>query len=480
MKRPDTRNTPPKDADTFLLGMRSAIERYQMFANGDHVVVAVSGGADSTALLHGLLELAPQWDLRLTVAHLNHGLRGAEAQQEADFVETLAKKNGVPCISEVRDVKTTRQESGECLQEAARSVRYDFLHDVMKRCKAQKLALGHTMDDQAETVLIRLLRGASTLGLGGIPPVGHSGIVRPLINVRRTDIEHFLQERGIEFVPDNSVDEQHYVRNKIRHELLPMLVGQYNPRITETLCSTAELARSDEAILQEQTALATDKALRVKGDCVHIPISLFKRFPLLAGRIMRRAFELQTGSCRGLTSAHTHAAVSLIDCRGSDKQVPLPGDITVRLEYDELVMCAATAPSAFHIQCDQLPVDISLPESNTRVRIHTLARKDIDELKPTGIGDTVHLAAESVSLPIIIRSWKPGDRMRPFGFNGEKKIKAVFADEKVPVRLRGRIPIIESDGRIVSLGTLRISEDCRIGLGCQAVLAVTINNVDAG
>jgi len=478
-KNPGNQKNPPQDSSALLADMRATIERYQMFTPGDRVVVAVSGGADSVALLHGLHEIAPQWKLRLTVAHLNHGLRGAAAQSESNFVESLARKLDLPCICELRDVNIDKQASGECLQEAARTVRYRFLNDVLARCGAQKLALGHTMDDQAETVLMRLLRGASTRGLGGIPPLRSGGIVRPLINSRRTAIELYLQKRGIAFIPDTSSDEQQYLRNKIRHELLPLLSRQYNPRVTEALSNTAERARSDEALLREQTENVTGEALRIEDGCMHIPVHLFKRYPLLAGHIIRRAFEIQHGSCRGLTSTHTDAVLSLVDCRGSSKQIPLPGGLIALHEYDELVICAAPAPSPFHITCNQLPVDIQLPHSNTRVQIRTHARTDINVLKRTDITDTVHLAADSIHLPIIIRSWKPGDRIRPFGLNVEKKIKAVFAEEKIPVRLRGCIPLIESDGQVVSLGTLRMSESCRVGPDCQKIITVTISKTDS-
>ncbi len=458
--------------------MRNTIERYMMFAAGDHVVVAVSGGADSIALLHALYEIKDELELRLTVAHLNHGLRGEAAQRESDFVQKIAHTLAVPCICELRDVRADKHTTGECLQEAARTVRYCFFTDVLERCHAQKLALGHTMDDQAETVLIRLLRGASTRGLGGIPPVRSGTIVRPLINVRRSSIEHFLQERGIAFVPDTSADEPQYLRNKIRHELLPLLTRQYNPRVVEALCTTAALARDDEELLQEAAARVADEALLPGDGCVRIPISLLKGHPRLAGRIVRRALELLCGSCRGLTSVHADAVLSLCGCQGSNKKISIPGGIIVRREYNELVMGPACSPAAFHILVDQLPADILLPQSNARVRIQKLARNDVAALQRTAASDTVHLAAESMSLPIVIRSWKPGDRIHPFGFNAEKKVKAVFAEEKIPVRLRECIPLIESGGRIVSVGTLRMAEHCRVTPSCREVIAVTVTGTD--
>ena len=476
MQKPD--NSPHSQRDPALLTvMRSTIERYRMFAPGDHVVVAVSGGADSVALLSALCELAPEMKLSLTVAHLNHGLRAEAAQKEAAFVKNLAHKLAVPYIYERRDVRTEKLASGECLQEAARTVRYRFFSDVLANCHAQKLALGHSMDDQAETVLIRLLRGASTRGLGGIPPVRSGGIVRPLINVRRASIECFLQERGINFVPDTSCDEPQYLRNTIRHELLPLLARQYNPRVVEALCTTAALARDDEALLQDATALA-DEALKLKDDSVHIPVSLLENHPHLSGRIIRRALELLNGTCRGLTSLHTDAILTLLDSRGSSKKISIAGGLVVQREYSELVMSPEHNRASFHLQVDTLPADVQLPHINARVHIRTLTIAADTALQRTDGSDTVHLAADSISLPLVIRSWKPGDRIQPFGFNAKKKVKTIFAEKKIPVRLRMSIPLIESGGRIISIGTLRIAEHCRVTPPCRKVIAVTITDAD--
>ena len=175
---------------------------------------------------------------------------------------------------------------------------------------------------------------------------------------------------------------------------------------------------------------------------------------------------------------HADAVLSLCGCQGSNKKISIPGGLVVQREYNELVMGPACSPAAFHILVDQLPADILLPQSNARVRIQKLARNDVAGLQRKAASDTVHLAAESISLPIIIRSWKPGDRIQPFGFNAEKKVKAVFADEKIPVRLRACIPLIESGGRIVSVGTLRMAEHCRVTPACREVIAVTITAID--
>jgi tRNA(Ile)-lysidine synthase len=297
--------------------------------------------------------------------------------------------------------------------------------------------------------------------------------------VRRSSIEYFLHKRDIAFVPDTSADEPQYLRNTIRHELLPLLARQYNPRVVEALCTTADLARDDEELLRDATAHAADAALKLENYSVRIPISLLERHPLLGGRIVRRALELLRGSCRSLTYAHTNAVLALVGCHGSDKMITIPGGLVVRREYNALVMCPPHIPTAFHVQVDQLPVDIRLPQINARVQIRKLPFTEEAVLLHPAISDTVYLAVDSLRLPITIRSWNPGDRIHPFGFKTGKKVKAVFAEKKIPVRLRGNIPLIESEGRIVSVGTLRMAEHCRVTPPCREVIAVTITNTNA-
>lgn len=473
-KAPDKRPLLP-DHDPFLNAVCSTIRAHAMIAPGDHVVAAVSGGADSVALLYALCALKDQLQARLTVAHLNHGLRGEDARREAVFVETLARDLGLPCVCEVRDVRAEKSLEGVCLQEAARSVRYRFFDDVLTRCSADRLALGHTMDDQAETVLMRLLRGTSTRGLGGIPPVRGTAIIRPLIHTRRSDIEQFLRRRGLSFVQDTSAREQHYLRNRIRHELMPLLSRQYNPRIVEALCTTAALARDDEALLQKAAAEAADGYTEESGGTLRLPVRLLSENPRAAGRIVRRAFERLHGSCRGLSSAHVRNVTALCGCEGSDAQVPLPGGIIVRREYDSLLMSTVCRPAEpFSLTVDRLPADIVIPPGDVRVTMCRVPDACMIGTCRQQAANTLHLAAESISMPLTIRSWRPGDRMRPLGFHAEKKIKALFAEKKVPVRLRARIPLIESGDMIACVGALRIAEHCRVTPGSSAVIAVTV------
>ena len=219
------------------------IQRHAMFHAGQAAGVAVSGGADSVCLLHVLLELGPRWDLRLRVLHLNHNLRGEESRADAGFVMALANRLGLPATVGEADFSAAPGN----LEEAAREARLNFFRERMAAGEVDSVALGHTRSDQAETVLFRFLRGAGSAGLAGIRPVTADGIVRPLLAVDRAEVEGFLRERGIAWREDSSNADPRFARNRIRRQLLPQLIRDWNPALAETLAQTADWARAEEA-----------------------------------------------------------------------------------------------------------------------------------------------------------------------------------------------------------------------------------------
>jgi tRNA(Ile)-lysidine synthase len=232
-----------------VLAVRKTIQKYDMLQLGDRVVVGVSGGADSVALLHALWELRGDFHLSLMVAHLDHGLR-PEGEKEANFVRKLAGKLGAPFHCRKADVGSYQKEKGLTVQEAAREVRYTYFSEVAKKNRASKIALGHTADDQAESIIMRILRGSGTRGLSGIPPVRNGLYIRPLIEVWREEIESFLKGKRILYLTDPSNKSLHYLRNRVRHELLPVL-RQYNPRVRQVLVQMADLFRAEEEFWQK-------------------------------------------------------------------------------------------------------------------------------------------------------------------------------------------------------------------------------------
>jgi tRNA(Ile)-lysidine synthase len=228
------------------------IHRHSLLKAGDRVAAAVSGGADSTALLRLLLELRGDLGIVLSVAHFHHGIRGAEADADAGFVASLAKSHDLELHSGSGDAPAHARARQASLETAARELRYQFFAGLLKTGAADKIATGHTLDDQAETVLMKSLRGAGTRGLAGIYPALHSGMVRPLLGVRRSEVEEYLRDLGQDWREDSTNRDRQHLRNRVRHELVPLLERDFNPEVTRVLAESAEVARAEEDFWQRE------------------------------------------------------------------------------------------------------------------------------------------------------------------------------------------------------------------------------------
>ncbi|HYK89481.1 MAG TPA: tRNA lysidine(34) synthetase TilS, partial [Acidobacteriota bacterium] len=283
-----------------LLPLETETERtlvkYNMLLRGDSVVVAVSGGADSMALLHCLHRLTPRWDLKLCAAHLNHRLRGRESDQDAEFVGSACRELGIPLHSEVAEVGQEAAARKRNLEEMAREIRYEFLRRVARRSGAQKIALGHTLNDQAETVLIRFLRGSGSEGLSAIHPVVDGVIVRPLLGCSRDKILKYLKIRGLCFREDSSNRDLAIRRNRVRHELIPYLEEHFNPRLIETLAASAELAREVAGYLESQATSVFGSLQNQENRGVAVQVERLRELPRA---LQKSVVRLAIRTCRG-------------------------------------------------------------------------------------------------------------------------------------------------------------------------------------
>ena len=298
------------------------IARYRMFEPGQQVGVAVSGGADSVCLLHVLLELAPRWDLRLSVLHLDHGLRGEESRQDAEFVRGLADRLGLPLSLR----ETAVAQSPDNLEQAAREARLAFFRETIASGAVERVATGHTRSDQAETVLFRFLRGSGTAGLAGIRPVTSEGIVRPLIEVERSEVRQFLLDRGIAWREDSTNSSLQFARNRIRHELLPQIAREWNPAIGETLANTADWALAEEAWWDAEIDRLAAQHFTTADDAILLRASVLAALPLaVARRLVRRAMELVKGDLRGIDFGHIAAVMDLARSTEGHGRLQAPG-----------------------------------------------------------------------------------------------------------------------------------------------------------
>jgi len=271
------------------------IHRNRLFSPGDRILLAVSGGADSVAMLQLLQEAAPHFRIQLAIAHFNHHLRGHESEEDEEFVKRLAESRKLDFFRG-EDTAGTLARFGGNLEERAREQRYTFLSMAAQQAQAQKIALGHTLDDQAETFLIRLLRGSGSTGLSGIPPARNGIWIRPLLEINREEILQFLQERNLSWREDSSNNSMAFLRNRIRHHLLPILEQEYNPRVRTILAQTAEFLREDSESLKKMAVEYVGQK-SVQGQPLELPIEEMNAFPNgMQAQIVREAL-VQVGPC---------------------------------------------------------------------------------------------------------------------------------------------------------------------------------------
>lgn len=440
--------------DNFLKKVLRYIEENKLFAPGDTVVAAVSGGADSVALLDVLASLRGL-RLNLVVAHLNHLLRGAEADADEEFVRKLAGSYGLPVEVRRIDVREIAGRQGRSLEDAGRAVRYAFFDELAVSHKAHVVALAHHADDQAETVLLRLLRGAGGSGLCAMAPKSAGRYVRPLLNVTRGDIEEYLRSRGIVWRTDSSNDDADFLRNRIRHELIPLL-SAYNPAISERLTVTANALAADEEFLETATttAFASHGVMGVDGVTLSVP-GVLTEPRAIRMRLFRRAILLARGDLARISFRHLQEIDSLLFSPRPHLTLTLPDGLRAARSYEKISIFAEEVKYPFLPDelClngpgrYQLPggcilaVDFARPPENLKSVPATTAFFDLD----------------GAPFPWLVRTFRPGDRFFPFGMDGHKKVKNLFIDAKIPLAFRSRIPLLFCVDTLLWVGGIRRS-----------------------
>lgn len=451
--------------------VRQTISRYNMINPGERIIVAVSGGPDSVCLLDILHKLEEELDISLVVAHFDHGLRPGEDEAETDFVRELSKSMKLPFETEKSSFSAHAKGSPE---EKAREARYEFLERTLRKHEARKIALGHNLDDQAETIIMRLLRGSGPTGLSGIPPFRDGVFIRPLIELRRVDIRNYLSSRNLKHVVDSSNLQAGYLRNKIRLELMPVL-EKYQPRLVERLGHTAEILSDENRYLNFVAKGWLDEESREKqGGSLLIPLSHFLELPsAIRNRVAREAINTVKGNLRRISHEHIRSISVLAGGTEPQGMLNLPNGLVVKKRYGTLIFSAAHENRPAHYRYTlREPGRFYLQEIGKTIIIKFMKRKKGPSLDRSPW--LVCLDAAKVKFPLLIRNFKPGDRFIPLGMAGHKKVKDLFVDLKIPSEVRASTPLLFSGDKLVWVCGFRIDDRFKVTPGTREVLEISL------
>ncbi|MDM7920423.1 MAG: tRNA lysidine(34) synthetase TilS [Methanosarcina sp.] len=453
-----------------LSEVRKTISRYNMIREGDRVIVAVSGGADSICLLDVLSALANELDITLITAHFEHGLRPLEDPFETALVCEYARSLNLPFETEKASGIDLTSSS---LEEKARELRYDFFERVRKRYNADIIAMGHNLNDQAETVLMRLLRGSGIAGLSGIPPVRDNIIIRPLIETSREDILRYLEERQLRYAVDSSNNDTRFTRNRIRQVLMPEMI-KYQPELIEILGRLSDHLREENSLVETWSdEWIKNNFKKNQNDEYLIDIRSVKALHhALIKRIIRGIVKSYNNSAYSIESDHVQEIFDLLFNPKPNITINLPGNLIARKEYNSLIFsCRSSFPDSF---CYELRSsgETSINEIGRRIRIDEISSSP--QISVETDANTALLDKELLSYPLTVRNFRPGDRFIPLGMKGHRKLKDFFIDLKIPAHVRKQIPVILKDDQIIWVGGYRIDERFKVTPVTNEILKISL------
>lgn len=470
--------------------IRKTIEEFRMLGRGDRIVVAVSGGIDSVVLLHALTGLAAEYRLFIVVAHLNHCLRGRESDRDEVFVKRFAEKLGVKFVCERIDARLLLKK-GDSLQDIAREARYLFFARIAKRYKADRIATGHNMDDQAETVLMKFMKGAGLGGLCGIPKV-KGKYIRPLINITRKEIEEYAEGCRLKFVKDSSNKSAKYLRNRIRLKLIPIL-EEYNPSLKKDLARLSRILERDDLYLKDK-AEGAYKTIVVRRDRYVVSMYL-KKLNRLHGAIKARIFfmavEELLGSSKGFYSYHVEDFLSLLRSDAPNLSINLPGRLMVYKEYDIISIEKRQKAGNRRLKKEQqiffekiLRINgktsvvadngFKIVEFKSKIHNNKPALSEAGRISHAANQNAAIFDYDKLKFPLTVRNFRPGDRFVPLGMDGHKKVKRLFQEKRISRRRRGLIPIVVSGDEIIWVAGIRQADYGKMDSNTKRVLKIEI------
>ncbi|MDE3137901.1 MAG: tRNA lysidine(34) synthetase TilS [Acidobacteriota bacterium] len=467
----------------------ATIERYGMIQPGDRVGIAVSGGGDSVALLLLFEHLREALGVTIVVLHFNHGLRGEAAEADERFVCELAGERGLACMVRREDVGAEAKRLGKNVEEVARERRYAFFRQLVTEGRVTRIATGHTADDQAETVLARLVRGSGLRGLAGIHPV-LGPVVRPLIEIRRSELREYLRKRGHNWREDETNIDTSRLRARIRQRLLPSIEAEYGSGVVDRLARLADLARNDEALLDEVVEERFVRLCRHRGrELVLRAMDVADPWPQLksreareaiAARLARRAVREVKRDLRGLAAGHIARILELARQGTSGNRLELPGGVVVERALNELIFSVKGEwsrtkgqPAAYSYPVElgmRGEAALAIAETGKRLRLKLIDWPAVG--RETYGGASGVLDADRLETPLSVRNWLPGDAYRPLGRGHRGKLKRLLLERRIAGKDRALWPVMTSGGKPVWTSGLPVAVEYAAGTETRRALLI--------
>ncbi|KYH34376.1 tRNA(Ile)-lysidine synthase [Clostridium tepidiprofundi DSM 19306] len=454
----------------------NTIEKNKMFNMNDKVIVAVSGGPDSMCLLHILYKIKERYKLEIIVAHLNHCLRGKEADLDEKYVENFCIEKNIEFYSRRVDVHKISKEKNISCEMAGRDARYEFFEELKRKLNAQKIALAHNANDQAETVIMRIMRGTGLEGLTGIKPVRDGYYVRPLINSSRKEIEEYCYSNNINPRIDQTNLENIFSRNKIRLELIPYIEENFNKDIVKTLIRLADTVKNDNEYLEKIAEEKFNAYCSIKNNKLIITKKAFEEEEAILTRIIRRAVMILSGNFYNYTKVHVYDVIK-IQRQGTGKKINLPNNIIAINNYGNIEM---------HKHCEyndksdkrEIILDIQkrniINEEGIVISFDIIdVNNDVNRIKRKK-GLTKYFDYDKIKKEIVFRHRSTGDFFMPLGMKCNKKLNRMFIDLKIPREERDNVPLICFGDEIAWIVGYRVSERFKIDSNTKKILVINI------
>ncbi|MGL6106368.1 tRNA lysidine(34) synthetase TilS [Romboutsia sp.] len=454
----------------------STINKYSLINNGDKIVIGVSGGPDSICLLHILNRLKEKFDIEIYAAHLNHQLRGIEAQKDALYVSQICEEMGVTYFIKSIDVAKYCNENSLSIEEGARKLRYEMFDEIRLKTNSNKIAIGHNLNDQAETILMRVMRGTGLQGLRGIEYIRDNGIIRPLLDINRTEIENYCEENDLNPRIDKSNLESIYTRNKVRLELIPYMKDNFNTNVIESIVRMSNGLRHDSDYIEEEAKIKFKKICNLNSNDVEIKLKDYINLHIaIKTRIIRNSIKHILGDTNFLDQKHIEDVIDLENQNKINKTIMLPRGVFAYRKQDIILLTTKEIVNKEIEFCYNIPSNgfVKIKELNLIIETQKMSIDRYNSLKNDKWSKGFDF--NKVKGGLVVRNRKQGDKIKLAG--GTKKLKDLFIDLKIPREDRDKVPVMIDEQGVLLVGDYRVSENYKIDSQTKEVLKISFKKL---